>query len=211
LIDAWGAPFWNATDSCCDFANSGVDDASYVRSLIEEIGRQFAVDPRRIYLIGHSNGGIMAYRLACQWADLIAGIASLAGATFLDPSGCQPAQPVNILHIHGRADEVVYYAGGALSTNQSDPTNMPQFPGVLETIHRWAGYNGASNPATDPAPSLDLTTDVPGLDTVITRYTNAQPGGAVELWTIIGGHHIPTLSSQFQARVIDWLLAHPKP
>ena len=87
---------------------------------------------------------------------------------------------------------------------------MPPFPGAGD-IQTWAGYNGASDPVTDPAPSLDLTTDVAGLDTVITRYTNFPPGGAVELWTINGGSHIPTLSSQFSPRVIDWLLAHPKP
>ncbi len=58
---------------------------------------------------------------------------------------------------------------------------------------------------------LDLTTDVLGLDTVITRYGNSPPGGAVKLWTIKGGVHSPTLSSQFSSLVIDWLLAHPKP
>jgi hypothetical protein len=45
----------------------------------------------------------------------------------------------------------------------------------------------------------------------VTRYTNAPPGGAVELWTINGGNHVPTLSAQFSSLVIAWLLAHPKP
>jgi hypothetical protein len=63
---------------------------------------------------------------------------------------------------------------------------------------------------------MNLDLDVAGLDTVITRYTNAPPGGAVELWTINGGHHVPTfysgsVASEFAPRVIDWLLAHPKP
>ena len=58
---------------------------------------------------------------------------------------------------------------------------------------------------------MDLTLDVAGLDTVITRYTICPPGGAVELWTINGGSHRPMLSSEFALRVIDWLLAHPKP
>ena len=51
----------------------------------------------------------MAYRMACESADLIAGIASLAGMTFLDPSRCAPSQPVNILHIHGTADDSIIY------------------------------------------------------------------------------------------------------
>jgi polyhydroxybutyrate depolymerase len=81
----------------------------------------------------------------------------------------------------------------------------------LANVQTWATYNGASGPVTDPLPFLDLTTDVAGLDTVRTRYTNFPPGGAIELWTIMGGSHSPTLSPQFSPRVIDWLLAHPKP
>ena len=88
---------------------------------------------------------------------------------------------------------------------------MAAFPGALRDIEIWASYRGASGPVTDPMPSLDLTTDVPGLDTVVTRYTNSPPGGAVELWTILGEGHFPTLSSQFSPAIINWLLAHSKP
>jgi polyhydroxybutyrate depolymerase len=213
LIDIWGGEFWNGTD-VQSFEQPVVDDAGYLRGLIEEIGRQFAVDPKRVYLIGHSNGGFMAYRMACQSADRVAGIASLAGMTFLDPSRCTPSAPVNILHIHGTADSIVPYDGGAVTTTNLSfqaPANTPAFPGALQDIQTWAAYNGASGPVADPAPSLDLTTDVPGLDTTITRYTNSPPGGAVELWTINGGGHFPAMSSEFSPRVIDWLLAHPKP
>src|SRR6185503_13356531 len=106
-----------------------------------------------------------------------------------------PSHPVNILQIHGTANVNVPYAGGALTT-ASNPdviqANMPAFPGALQTVRFWAGYNGARDPVTDPALSMDLDLDVPGLDTVITRYTNYPPGGAVELWTINGGGHDPT-------------------
>lgn len=207
-VDPAGDPFWNATDACCDFFNSGTDDAGVLRSLIEEIGRQFAVDNKRVYLIGHSNGGFMSYRMACQSADLIAGIASLAGTTFLDPDHCPPSQAVNILHIHGTADTAVPYGGGA---SQGAASNLSQAPGVLQTVRTWAGYNGATGQTTEATPSIKLTAELPGLDTIITRYTNAPAGGAVELWTIVGGSHRPALSPQFQPRVIDWLFAHPRP
>jgi len=201
-IDIRGDRFWSATDACCDYYNSGVDDAGYLRALIEEIAGQFSVDRKRIHVIGHSNGGYMAYRMACQSADLIAGIASLAGMTFLDPDRCQPSQPVNILQIHGTAD-ISYLA---------DPFQ----PGALQSVQFWAGYNGAADPIADPVASMNLDLAVPGLDTVITRYTNAPPGGAVELWTINGGGHEPIFNSgssasEFAPKVIDWLLAHPKP
>jgi poly(3-hydroxybutyrate) depolymerase len=201
---------WNSTDAVSDYENTPVDDAAYLRGVIEETGRRFAVDRKRVYLIGHSNGGFMAYRMACESADLVAGIASLAGMSYLDPSRCAPSEPVNILHIHGTADAVVIYGGGAASRSDP-PQNWPPYPGAEKSIQIWASYNGSSGPITDAAPSLDLTTDLAGLDTVVTRYMTCPPGGTVELWTINSGVHVPTLSSQFSPRVIDWLLAHPKP
>jgi polyhydroxybutyrate depolymerase len=149
----------------------------------------------------------MAHRMACQFADLIAGIASRAGATFLDPSRCEHSQPVNILQIHGTKDVTVFYDGGV----NSQPSNMAAFPGALKTVELWAGYNGARDPVTESGPSLDLDLDLPGRDTVITRYTNYPPGGAVELWKIIGAPHAFPISAEFAPKVIDWLLDHPKP
>src|SRR5206468_4061472 len=51
-LDQTGAAFWNATDAGFDFFNTGIDAAGYLRSLIEEISQQFAVDRKRISLIG---------------------------------------------------------------------------------------------------------------------------------------------------------------
>jgi polyhydroxybutyrate depolymerase len=92
-----GARFWNATDACCDVDASGVDDSSYLAGLINEIGSHVAVDPRRVFVVGHSNGAFMSYRMACDHADTIAAIVSLAGAPPADPAACRPTEPVAIL------------------------------------------------------------------------------------------------------------------
>jgi polyhydroxybutyrate depolymerase len=210
MINQWSARFWNANDACCDFWSTAVDDADYLKGVIEEIAQRFAVDRKRIYFVGQLNGGFMAYRMACQFADLIAGIASLNGLTFLEPSHCAPSEPVNILHIQTTDDGYVPYGGGGLTLG-TFPANMPAFPGAVKSVQIWAGYNGSSDPVTDAMPSLDLTTDVVGLDTVVARYMTCPPGGAIELWTINGGGHLPRPSAEFSPRVIDWLLAHPKP
>jgi len=210
---------WNATDAlsdpATDWGGSIVDDAGYLRDLIVEIGQRFAVDRKRVYLVGHSNGGMMAYRMACHSADLIAGIASLAGPMFFDPNRCAPSEPVSILHINGTADEAAQYWGFASPIVEGGP-NSTRVAGAVQAIQTWAGYNGAVDPVTDVAPTLDLDLSLPGLDTVVTRYTQHPPGGAVELWTINGGLHSPAFYGApsalgFASRVIDWLLAHPKP
>jgi polyhydroxybutyrate depolymerase len=211
--DRLGNLYWNGTDSCCDVNNNEADDAGYLEGLIEEIGRRFAVDRKRVHLFGFWMGGYMAYRMACQSADRIASIVALSGTTFLDPGRCRPSEPVNVLHMHATAEEEFFYLGGALgpSSTWPIPANMPPYPGAVQTVQTWATYNGARDPVTDPAPSMDLDLNVPGLDTVVTRYTTSPPGGAVELWSIIGSSHVLTISSECSPRIIDWLLTHPKP
>jgi polyhydroxybutyrate depolymerase len=205
IQDLLGKQFWNATDACCNFHNLPVDDVAFLRNLIGEINRVLGVDPRRIYLIGHSNGGFMCYRMACETADMIAGIAAIAAATFYETNSCQPSEPVNILHIHGTSDPTILYEGAVHSA-----TGVP-YPGAVESIERWAGYNGCTDIQTDPNPTLDLVQTIGGLDTTVTRYNTYPPGGAVELWTVQGAGHGWPLSSEFTPLIVGWLLAHPKP
>lgn len=211
--DYRGWRFWNAAEACCNFYGSTVDDSGYLRELIESLAGQFAVDRKRIHVTGESNGGYMSHRMARDHADLIASIASLAGLTLLDASTHRPSQPVHVLQIHGTADAIVPYAGGALLAGL--PV-VALSPGAVATVQMWAEFNGCQGPQWDFEPTMDLDLDVPGRDSSVMRYTNAPPGGAVELWTIHGGIHGPTLfrgsdSTEYSARVIDWLLAHPKP
>ncbi|MGB8859345.1 MAG: PHB depolymerase family esterase [Ilumatobacteraceae bacterium] len=201
-VDADGKHFWNATDACCGFGET-VDDSGYLAAVIRQVQAAYSVDPRRIFLIGFSNGGFMSYRMACDHADLIAALVSISGATYLDPSACSPSQPVNVLEIHGTADEAIAYEGG---TFRNEP-----HPGAEASIDDWATYNGCSGGATTGAATLDLDARLGGDESVITTYASCPQSGAAELWTIVGGSHIPHLSRTFTAQVIDFLLAHPKP
>lgn len=209
--------FWNATAACCNFYNSQVDDVAYLTSLIMEIQRHWNVDPKRIHILAESNGGNMAYRMAQEEASLIASIATLAGVTEYDPDLRRPSEPVHVLQIHGTADALITYGGGSVIDPSGNlPAQQLLHPGATGSIAIWADYNGNENQTTESTPSLDLDLNVPGLDTKVTRYTSNPPGGSVELWTIEGGGHTPNLgsganSSQFSEKVIDWLLAHPKP
>ena len=191
--------------ACCDFTNSGVDDVGYLSGLIDAIQQQRNIDPDRIYVIGHSNGGFMAYRLACERADLLAAIASLAGATFFDPLDCNPSEPVHTLQIHGTADATINYQGGVI------PANLVSYPGAVATVETWAGYNGCAIMGEPIQPDLDLDSGLAGAETMVTRYaTNCMPGGSSALWTIEGGGHLPQVSQSFGPLLIDYLLAHPK-
>jgi polyhydroxybutyrate depolymerase len=201
-IDADGKHFWNATDACCGFGRSTVDDSAYLATVIARIEAEHRVDPARIYLVGFSNGGFMSYRMACDHADLIAAVVSISGATFLDTASCNPTEPVSVVEIHGTLDEAIAYEGGTFR-------DRPH-PGAVETVADWAAANGCSGAPTTAPTTRDLNRQIAGDEAVVTQYEGCPPDGAAELWTIPGGTHIPELSSTFTAQVIDFLLAHPK-
>jgi len=105
-----GQRYWNGTDACCDFGNSGVDDSTYLSHLISTVERSYSVD--RVFLIGHSNGAFMAIRMACEHAGQLTGIVGLNGAMWNDKSRCRPSRPVSFLDIRSVADETILFAGG---------------------------------------------------------------------------------------------------
>ncbi|QDV09748.1 Alpha/beta hydrolase family protein [Planctomycetes bacterium Poly30] len=198
-----GQRFWNATDACCNFQGSNVDDSAYLRSLIEAIEAAVEIDPRSIHLVGHSNGGFMSYRMACEHADKIASIASLAGATFQDPADCTGMGPVHVLQIHGTSDGTIGYGGGSIGGNS--------YPGALETAQLWATRNGCGLTVETETQALNLDSSLAGKETTRTRFSgDCAIGGTVELWTINGGSHTPNLSPFFARRVVEHLLARPK-
>ncbi|MEW6161265.1 MAG: alpha/beta fold hydrolase, partial [Verrucomicrobiota bacterium] len=214
--DLLGHRFWNATEACCNANNSTVDDVAYLKAIIDGVRREFNVDVKRIYLIGHSNGGFMAYRMAAEHADVIAAIVSIGGASSL--SFVKPISPVNILHIHGTADSIVTFNNGSAIPVPSMPpiTFQVPYPGAVASIDQWLLFNGGASRTTESTRTLDLDLNVAGLDTVVTRGVGSAAGGAVELWAIQGGGHFPlakrgTEQSQLAAKAVEWLLDHPKP
>jgi polyhydroxybutyrate depolymerase len=198
--DQRGLQFWNATDACCNFFGSDVDDVAYLAAVVEYADSVHPVDPARVYLAGHSNGGFMSYRLACERPDLFAAIVSLAGAMVDDASTCAPDEPVSVVQVHGTLDDVIRYDGGDILGNAH--------PSAADTTDDWASLNGCDLD-TEPAPALDLETDLAGDETTVVAYVDCPVGVAVELWTIPGGSHLPALGPGFAAAVFDFFEAHP--
>jgi polyhydroxybutyrate depolymerase len=203
-LDAAGDPFWNATDGCCNAYDAPVDDSAYLQAVIEQVQATYNVDSKRIYIVGVSNGGFMAYRMACDHADTIAAIASVAGATFLDATMCGPSGPVSVLQVHGTTDQIVPYDGGELIPGHP-------FPSAATTVADWAAYNRCGPDRGPTGLRLDLDGALPGDETDVSRFDGCPTGGAVELWTVGGADHFIQFTPAFTASVVDFLFAHPKP
>ena len=148
---------WNAGECCGQAAQSGVDDVAFLRALVT------AIDPHHAHtvtLVGYSNGGRMAYTVACQSPSLVDGFA-MVGALPL-PS-CTVAHPVTLLQVAGTADDVVPYV------------NVTAQVAALRTLD-----NTAPAPATWQ--SGTLTTSTWTSSTTQTRIGLAAYQGGTHAW-----------------------------
>jgi len=212
LVNLAGKPgflTWNA-GACCGYAAAhGIDDVAFLRAVIAQIARDHPIDRRRIYATGLSNGGMMAYRLACEASDLIAAVGIVAGSVVI--KGCAPAQPVAVMHIHGSADENVPLAGGIGRKSLAHQL----YPPVADSIALWVRADGcAAAPLQEqPAPGVSESS-----------YSGCAAGTAVVFDLIEGGGHSwpggermakfldpPATAMAATPALWRFFAAHPKP
>ena len=204
LKDADGKRFWNASDWCCDFAQTGVDDVAYLRALIQEAGTIITID--RVAVVGHSNGGFMAWRLACEGVPklvAIASITSIAGASAAEPPVCEGAAPVSALHLHVGADEdeLVRYSG---ADGEDD------YAGAVEAMRRWAARAGCEIGPPELQHEGNLERDVIGAVVSTRRWEDGCAGPSIiEIWTIDSGDDNPDFEETIGARIVGWLKSAP--
>jgi len=164
-----GGTAWNVGPCCV----STVDDVAFARALVAQVKSIACIDPNRVYAVGFSMGGGMAYYLACHAADVFAGVAPSAFDLFQDNVGdCQPVRPITVIAFRGTADPLVPYGGGASSVVPSMPVT---FLGAQATFQKWGQLDGCTG-----APSAE---DADGCST----YASCQGGVQVTLCTKQGG------------------------
>jgi polyhydroxybutyrate depolymerase len=193
------------------------DDIAFVRGIINILEHSYRIDKRRIYAAGHSNGGIMTYRLASTLSDKIAAVGVTAGSIgMVGPNGdtvriAPPRHPVAVIHFHGLADPSVPYRGGPESDG---PDNIVS---VKNTISFWLSADHCN---TTPA-TRSVSDDK---NVVVEKYEGCAKGTAVTLYTIIDGMHrwpgddVPwyTFPSRDDSDIIatdvmwDFFAAHPR-
>lgn len=122
----------------------GSRDVQFIRDLIDHLQKRCRIDPNRIYASGHSNGGGMVERLACELADRLAAIGPISGA-YQSSGRCSPSRPVPVFAIHGTADTIIPYEGipgwaagwAARNDCAARPEEIPHNVLIHET--KWSG------------------------------------------------------------------------
>jgi len=160
---------WNAGGGCCgQAATKNIDDVGFISAMVRQISTQADVDPARIYATGISNGGILAYTLACQTTIF----AAIGPDSATQLGSCDRPAPLSIVHIHGSKDATIPYNGGEGSGSQH--IDGPAIPALNAT---WRGIDQCAQPA--------ITTN----GAVTTSIASCPDGRTVELITIAGAGH----------------------
>ena len=171
---------WNAGRCCAAARDANVDDVGFIRQVVANLTGQMNIDRKRIYATGMSNGGLMAYRLACEMPEVFAAIAPVAGTD--NTRACTPKNPVAVLHIHAKNDPHVLFTGGA-GPKAVDKALITDFSSVPDTVAKWVKLNGC---AATPRRVLEK----PGA--YCERYSPCQGQAEVQLCvTESGGHSWP--------------------
>lgn len=84
------------------------DDVGFLNTLIDQLIADYNVNTRRIFIVGFSNGGLMALRAGCELDDRIAGIAAVAATySFELAVHCATTVPTPTILVWGNADEML--------------------------------------------------------------------------------------------------------
>jgi polyhydroxybutyrate depolymerase len=199
LRNSNGDQFWNASRACCNFDRTDIDDAAFLKSLIDEISEKVAIDPKRIYIFGHSNGAFMSYKFACIYPDTVAAIVGVAGAMDSVGNDCAISSPVSVLEIHGTADTVIGFTGGAIAGNS--------YTSVEQTLDIWRKLDKCVE-APIAKENIDIDESIDGAETKV--FESTCTNSTVTSWQIVDGLHGPAFSSTFPKAIVQWLLANLK-
>lgn len=128
-----GYYLWNAGNIYKEWTKDA-KDIEFIDTLIEYLKAIYSIDKARIYVTGHSNGSMMAYRVAAMLSDKIAAAACVAGQ--MVDTVANPSQPVPIMHIHGDSDMAVPHTG---ITQYGF-----QMPAIDDILRKWMDWNNCS-------------------------------------------------------------------
>ncbi len=158
------------------FSPNTTDDVGFINALIDTLHAQFDINLDKVYVTGMSNGGYMAYKLACELTDKITAIASVTGSMVpVEAMDCNPSSTIPVLQIHGTADPTVAYNGSDFG--------IP----IEDLVAQWVAHNQCTTtPEIFAFPDID-TDDMCTVERI--AYNDCDTDRKVHFYKIDGGEH----------------------
>jgi polyhydroxybutyrate depolymerase len=199
---------WNDGSDRFYADQNAVDDVAFLNAVLDDVGKHFAVDARRVFVTGFSNGASMCFRFGAEAAARIAAIAPVAGASWVDPGTL--ARPIPMLYITGTADPLNLIAGGVpkLLNGGSEKIRAKPKPPVRDSIRKWAKAVGCPDvPAsTSAANGVRTETYGPGRNGTEVVYVSIE--GMGHTWaggkSLLPESMVGKLSERLNATDVIW-------
>lgn len=88
------------------------DDVAFTLAVLDDLATRVPMDTDRVYASGFSAGGSMAWLLACEAGERLAGLVSVAGALRRpNPTDCTGLTGLPVMQVHGFGDGQVPFEG----------------------------------------------------------------------------------------------------
>jgi polyhydroxybutyrate depolymerase len=192
---------WNSGHCCGKARRMNLDDVGFVLATVDDVARRNPVDRARLYVVGFSNGGMLAYRIAAEHPEAVAAVAVVSGTIGGIPAANQPEwsvapkQPVPVIALHGRADTHVPYDGGRAAQSRGTSSAIS----VSRSIGVWVRADGCN-----PEPQVE---SMGGGRVERQSWSGCRDDMEVVLYSIDGwGHEWPkeNLLGGFEASATIW-------
>lgn len=175
--------------------NPATDDVAFLEDMINDIQREWPVDRQRIFVVGTSNGGNMALRMAIERPDLVAGVAAVVAAMPAQSKCTPPQRAVPVLIMNGTGDPLLPFGGGTVGGKGSSRGSVLSTQESVEVWRRLAGARGA----------VELYS-FPDRDTKDESRVERASTANVVLYRIVGGGHTEPSIRERYPRLIQRLL-----
>ena len=162
-----------------------INDVGFIRALITSLAGTHPIDDKKIFVTGMSNGGLMAYKLACAMPDLIAAIAPVTASLPRDIlPDCKNATGPGLMVVNGTQDPRMPYEGGMISVFGMERGEVIS---TRATVDFWLKENGCPSHSQKKMLQDAARRD----ETTVTRYfySGCASGAKVMLYRIEGGGH----------------------
>ncbi len=177
MIREKGDPYWEPGDVGPDIA---INDVMFAQRLVSDVATKLQVQVEKTFAVGFSNGGMMAYDLACTAADVFDSVAIMSGVR-LD-GACDESISKSVLHFHGSDDSVIPLDGSG------------DFPSVYSSIDFWVEQNQIPE-------GSEISSVLNGGDVTLERHVGGREDTEVNLYVINTEFDKPAGHSWFSAPI----------
>ncbi|WP_430906631.1 alpha/beta hydrolase family esterase [Maribacter sp. 2-571] len=161
--------------------NPTSNDVLFASTLIDFVLTEYQANPDRVFVMGTSNGGQMAFRLAQELPEKLTAFAAIAAAKPLNTKCANGTTPISALIVNGTADPILPYEGGTMLGNRGEVHS------AAETVQYWINRNSTeTTPITSAIEDTDTTDNC-----TITKYLyhNGTNNTEVAFYEVLGGGH----------------------